>query len=176
MLGFASQLAWNSIRYARFSSSNSKNKAGMLLVLLITAFILWIGYLATIVTRFALSRRREYMADAGAIELTKNPEAMMRALKRIAQKEQIPQSSENIALMCIENRKRFLGLFATHPPIEDRISAISQYTGTKIPDIDYGTRASDQRRFLNPEQDQHPPWLSRVRRSKNPWIVTDADM
>jgi heat shock protein HtpX len=174
MLGFASQMAWNSLRYPRYRGSRNKNNA--VIIIAAIAVVLWLGYIATIITRFALSRRREYLADAGAIMLTKNPEAMMRALIRISGKDQIPHVSDDIALMCIENSKSFLGLFSTHPSIDGRLKAISNTTSTQIPSIDKGKRANNHERFLNPEDDSHPPWLSRVRKSKNPWIVTDAKM
>lgn len=104
----------------------------MIFVFIILA-ILGLGYLATLFTRLALSRRREFMADAGAIELTKNPEAMIRALQRISGQDQIPETTADIAMMCIENSHPFLGLFATHPPIEQRIKTIADLTGTTIP-------------------------------------------
>ena len=107
----------------------------MVIAMIVIAVILWLGYMASLLMRFALSRQREYMADAGSIELTKNPESMMRALMRIAGRERIPGSTDDIAMMCIENSKSFLGVFATHPPIEARIRAISEVTSTPIPDV-----------------------------------------
>lgn len=175
MLGFAAQMVWNMLRYSHVSSK-SRDRGRSTLLLLVIALALWVGYIATIITRLALSRRREYMADGGAITLTRNPDAMMRALLRISRHDVIPQAGDDIALMCIENSQRFLGLFATHPPIEARIKAISETTGTPVPDLAPGKRAADEERFSSPDKNQHPPWLSHVRKSKNPWIVTNADM
>jgi heat shock protein HtpX len=130
--------------------------------------ILWIGYLASMFTRFAISRKREYMADAGAIEMTKNPEGMMRALMRISGRDRIPETTEDIAFMCIENTKPFLGLFATHPPIDKRIEAISQTTGTPVPSIQ--PRAPKEEQISN--EPQQNPWLTRsrgFRQKQNPW-------
>lgn len=138
MLGFASQMLWSTIRHMPYRSGRSRRNGGdgrLMLFLFAAAVILWIGYIATLFTRFALSRRREYMADAGSIDLTKNPEAMMRALMRISGHDRLPDAPGDIALMCIENRVPFLGLFATHPPIEDRIGTISSMTGTPVPDL-----------------------------------------
>lgn len=140
MFGFASQFLWSSLRYnffygARRRDRNGRDNGQIAILVMAAAFVLWLGYLATLFTRFALSRRREYMADAGAVELTKNPEAMMRALQKIAGHDHIPDTPADIALMCIENRAAFLGLFATHPPIEDRIAAISAMTGTPTPSV-----------------------------------------
>lgn len=133
MVGFAAQLFWR-MAFRTVGRTRSRDGRG-LMVLLAIGLILWIGYIATMFTRFALSRRREFMADAGAVELTKSPEAMMRALQRISGQDRIEGATEDIALMCIENSHRFMGLFATHPPIENRIKAISDMTGEPVPEL-----------------------------------------
>lgn len=138
MVGFAAQMMWSGMRHAVWipRSGNHENRKGggnIIILYLITLAILLIGYLASTLARFALSRSREYMADAGSVELTKNPDALMRALIRISGHDRIPQATDDIALMCIENTKLFLGLFTTHPPIESRLTAISGATGTPIP-------------------------------------------
>lgn len=137
MLGLAAQMVWSSIRYGRFYNygRSNKNKGGGIFVLLTIALILWIGYMATLFMRFAISRRREFMADAGSVQLTKNPSAMMRALAKIAGHDRIPNTTEDIRMMCCENAHAFMGLFATHPPIEDRIRIISEMTATPLPEI-----------------------------------------
>ncbi len=132
MIGFIAQLFWSSVRYGMLTRGRNRDGRAVIFVIAI-GIILWLGYIASSLTRFALSRSREFMADAGAVELTKNPEAMMRALLRIAGKDRIPGVPDDIALMCIENSHRFLGLFATHPPIERRVKAISETTGTPVP-------------------------------------------
>lgn len=178
LLGFAAQMAWSSFRYNMWAGSgrrfrqrrNQGNSVPIMLFILGVMAILWIGYTATLFTRFALSRRREFMADAGSIQLTKNPEAMMRALLRIAQRDRIPEATGDIALMCIENSHPFLGLFATHPPISTRIRIISETTGTPIPDLGQTRRAADGDRF-SPGAEGNP-WLTRarpLRRQGNPW-------
>ena len=128
-------------------SGNNRNNGGTIIIALAILLILAIGYGASLLTRFALSRRREYMADAGAVELTRNPDAMMRALQRISGRDHIPAVPDDVALMCIENGHAFMGLFATHPSIDDRIRALSTMTGTPIPGA-YGTQKSDNP--LNP--------------------------
>lgn len=138
MLGFLAQMMWSNLRYSMMFGrrSRSRQSGGAALFVLVVALILWLGYLATLFTRFALSRRREFMADAGAVEMTKNPEAMMKALMRISGRDQIKFATADIALMCIENRRRFIGIFATHPPIERRVEALSEVTGAPIPLIE----------------------------------------
>lgn len=161
MIGFAAQLVWGNIRYGFIYSGRNRNKGGGLLIMMALGVTLWLGYMLTLFTRFAISRKREYMADAGAVQLTKNPDAMMRALQRIAGKDNIPETTGDIAMMCIENAKPFMGLFATHPPIERRILALSETTNTPIPKISLPPAPKDVR-FQS--VDQRNPWLIRKRR------------
>ncbi len=186
MVGFAAQMLWSQVRYSlwvpRHRSSEKGGGSAMLILLAIVA-VLWIGYFATLFTRFALSRRREYMADAGAVQLTKNPDAMMRALMRISGMDNIPKIPGDITMMCIENRVPFMGIFATHPPIEKRIRALAQTTNSPIPDLPElrsfskanelsAPRASKEDRFAQP-QHRRKNWTTRERFSKrrraNPW-------
>lgn len=162
MVGFAAQILWSNVRYGLIFSQNRRKNGGGIMVILAIAVILWIGYIATLFMRFALSRRREYMADAGAVSITKNPKAMMHALMRIAGRDQIPQTTADISMMCIENHKPFLGMFATHPPIEARIKALSETTHTPVPSYSEPP-APPETRFQNPDSAKNP-WLTRRRR------------
>ncbi len=169
LFGFLAQIVWSNIRYNIFYTRGRRNQngGGAVIAMFIIAIILWLGYMATLLMRFALSRHREYMADAGAIELTKNPDAMMRALMRIAGRDRIPETTDDIAMMCIENHVPFLGMFATHPPIDQRIKAISEITNTPIPDPSYLAPVEKGRRFAaqNNDGNNRPnPWLIRGRR------------
>ncbi len=114
------------------SSGNSKNKGGgaILIAILIAVVIILIAWLLSGVLRLAISRSREYLADAGAVELTKDPDAMISALNKISNKAELPGMPSGIMEMCIENpRDGFIDLFATHPPIEDRIEALIEHAG-----------------------------------------------
>lgn len=167
MVSFAAQLVWHNIRAGFLMRGRDKKGNGVFLMLAL-AGILWIGYIFTLVLRFAISRKREYMADAGAIELTKNPESMMTALMRIAGRDKIPAAGDDIAMMCIENSKGFMGLFTTHPPISKRIEAISLTNNIKIPDSNSLPPAKGQERFSEGADkgvNNKNPWLNR-RRSK----------
>ena len=168
LFGFLAQLVWSNIRYNLFfvGGRRNRNGGGAIIAMIIIAVILWLGYLASLLMRFALSRRREYMADAGAVEMTKNPEGMMRALMRISGRDRIPETTDDIAMMCIENHVPFLGVFATHPPIEKRIQAISQVTGTSVPDSASLPPIGKEERIA-PRADKEKrvnPWLIRGRR------------
>lgn len=173
MLGVAAQLIWSSLRYRLYiPRSRNNNGGGGALLLLVIALIVGVGYLASLFARFAISRRREYMADAGAIQMTKNPDAMMRALLRISGAADIPKAPEDIRVMCFENAHAFLGLFATHPPIDKRIQAIAQYSDLPVPSIQPKIRAGDADVFARPAEDAYRiNWTTRERfgRDKNPW-------
>ncbi len=164
LFGFLAQLVWSNIRYGIFYTHGRRdNKGSTILIMIMIAVILWLGYMATLVMRFALSRRREYLADAGAVEMTKNPDAMMRALLRISGKDRIPETTDDIAMMCIENHVPFMGLFATHPPIEKRIKTISAITATPVPNpLSLAPIAKNQSFSKHKKQN---PWLIRQRRN-----------
>jgi len=92
--------------------------------------IIAIAYIFAMLIRFTLSRKREYMADAGAVELTKDPDAMIRALEKISGKSGLRDIPDEISEMALHNpRVGFAGVFATHPPIEKRIDAIVKFGG-----------------------------------------------
>ena len=173
MIGFLAQMMWSNLRYGMvFSrpSGRNGNRGSPFMLYFAILGILVVGYIASLLARFALSRSREFMADAGAVELTRNPEAMMRALLRISGRDRIPQATDDIALMCIENSVPFMGLFATHPPIETRIRALSQTTGTPVPVLPPHAPAMPGLRFQNPG-DRAPDWLNRTnaKHRRNPW-------
>lgn len=90
------------------------------------------------IMKFAVSRKREYLADAWAVELTKDNYAMISALEKISGKPNVASlEDENISNMCIEDplQKQKIGwvrsslhkLFSTHPTVEDRIKALKSY-------------------------------------------------
>lgn len=166
LFGFLCQLAWTVFRGSlrMGSGRDGRAKAAVILISLVLALILSVGYFATLWSRFALSRRREYDADAGAIELTKNPDAMMRALLRISGRAQIPNGRADVMLMCIENSHPFMGMFATHPPMDERIRAISEMTGTPVPVLETPLPPAPEDRFGT----QTPP-VTNTGRRRNPW-------
>jgi heat shock protein HtpX len=176
MLGLAAQLVWSNARYAIYvPRSNNRNGGSSYILLLVIGVILGIGYFASMFARFAISRRREYMADAGAVQMTRNPDAMMRALIRISGAADIPKMPDDVRAMCFENRHAFLGLLATHPPITSRIQAISEYSGLPVPDLRPKLRADDNDAFARPAQPgERDNWTTRQRfsgrRNKNPWM------
>ncbi len=91
-----------------------------------------VGYLLALILRFALSRRRELLADAGSVALTKNPDALISALMKISQNPFVQHVPSEVRQMFIENPVSGFdlgGLFATHPPIAQRIHILEQLGG-----------------------------------------------
>ena len=91
-----------------------------------------IGYLLAIVIRMAISRNREYVADAGSVELTKNPDAMISALQKVAGHTHLDAPQSMRAMFLEEDDEGVFGLFATHPPLARRIAALQHYAGGRI--------------------------------------------
>ena len=80
--------------------------------------------------RFSLSRSREFLADAGAVELTKNPDAMISALRKIEGRSEMPAVPSGIMEMCIENQKNSIAdLFSTHPSVKRRVEKLTSVAG-----------------------------------------------
>jgi heat shock protein HtpX len=123
---------WHSgggMRTSRSSSSNRNSGGGAAIAIIAALVIIAIAYALAIVIRFALSRRREFLADAGAVELTKNPDAMISALQKISGNSAVNAPSE-VREMFIENaHSDFTSIFATHPPIQKRIEALAKFAG-----------------------------------------------
>ena len=104
------------------------------MAIVIAIALVAVAWLLSVVIRFALSRKREYLADAGSVELTKNPDAMISALRKIEGRGELEGATSAVMEMCIDNpREGFADLFATHPPIESRIAALIQFAGGHDP-------------------------------------------
>jgi heat shock protein HtpX len=102
--------------------------------ILIAVALIAVAWLLSLVIRFALSRSRELLADAGSVELTKNPDAMISALRKIEGRGELAGATSAVMEMCVDNpREEFSDLFATHPPIEQRIQAIIKFAGGHDP-------------------------------------------
>jgi heat shock protein HtpX len=77
-----------------------------------------------------LSRSRELLADAGSVELTKNPDAMISALRKIEGRGELPGATSAVMEMCIDNPRQGFGeLFDTHPSVATRVAALVKFAG-----------------------------------------------
>lgn len=109
--------------------SRSGKGGGAGLFILIAFAIAAVGYVLAIVVQMAISRKREFIADAGSVELTKDPDAMISALRKISGHSEIHAPASIRAMFLDDHNEGVMGLFATHPPIEKRIAALVQYAG-----------------------------------------------
>jgi heat shock protein HtpX len=118
-------------------SGNSKNNNAIQILLFVLAIVLYVyGYLLAPLIKLAVSRAREYQADATAALITRNPQGLIGALQKISGNSMVKNLSdkETMSPMCIANPlaknkqnsffAKIAGLFATHPPIENRIKAL----------------------------------------------------
>lgn len=121
----------------RRSSRDGKNQGlSIIVVLAIAAVVCFVGYFFTLITRFAISRRREYMADAGGAELCGNPLALASALRKISGNPGLGHvQREDIAQLFIIRPEQMASsfsslvssLFSTHPDPAKRITILEQF-------------------------------------------------
>ena len=118
----------------RGSRSDERRGGGAGFAILIAIALLVVAYLLSFLIRLALSRSREFLADAGSVELTKNPDAMISALRKIEGRGELPGATSAVMEMCIDNpREGFGELFDTHPSVERRITAMIKFAGGHDP-------------------------------------------
>lgn len=134
IFSFIAEMAFRGLRFTGGRRSSRDNKGSGAIVLIVIA-ITAIAYLISILLRFGISRKREYLADAGAAEITKKPYALASALRKISADPMIEAvESRDVAQLFIDNPKPSMhksaswdNLFATHPPIEKRIALLEQF-------------------------------------------------
>lgn len=116
------------------SDGDRKGGGGALAIILLAVALIGLAWGLSLVVRFALSRSREFLADAGSVELTKDPDAMISALRKIEGRGELPGATSAVMEMCIDNpREGFVDLFATHPSVDARVKALVQYAGGRDP-------------------------------------------
>jgi len=135
IFSFVVQIAFRSFLYGGMSNRRNNKDSGKLMIIILIVSL--VAYLISMVFKFALSRKREYMADSGAAEMTRKPWALASALRKIASNHHVKQvKSEEVQQMFIENTPKdtsasmfggLSGLFSTHPPIEKRIQFLEQF-------------------------------------------------
>ena len=124
MIGFIADIGWRIAWRSNRRNSEDSSPVGMI-ILLVTMVI---APIAASLAQMAVSRQREYLADSSAVMLTRYPEGMIAALKKLETHSQ-PMQQQNPATeaMFIANplkKKGINGLFSTHPPIEKRIERL----------------------------------------------------
>ncbi|OIQ37508.1 MAG: protease [Bacteroidetes bacterium MedPE-SWsnd-G1] len=135
IFSFITEIAFRTVLYGGGRSSGKKEGGGAVFIILALGVV---GMILSSFFRFALSRKREYLADAGAAEMTKKPLALASALRKISNDPWIEAvKREDVAQMFIDHPSKkhknrglanaFNGLFATHPPIKKRIEILEQF-------------------------------------------------
>ena len=126
---------YGGFRGRRSSDGDSdRGRGGNFIAIVIAVVLIAIAWLLSSVIRFALSRSREFLADAGSVELTKNPDAMIAALRKIEGRGELAGATSAVMEMCVDNpREGFTDLFSTHPSIEARIKALVDVMGGHDP-------------------------------------------
>ncbi len=119
------------------SSSRSESKSsggGAVVIIIIAVVLIVVAWLLSQVVKLALSRSREYLADAGSVELTKDPDAMITALRKIEGRGELPGATSAVMELCVDNpREGFADLFATHPSVDSRVQALVKFAGGRDP-------------------------------------------
>jgi heat shock protein HtpX len=156
VISFFAELFFRMFFYARWSGSRSsedgdRGRGGGGIAIVIAIALIAFAWFLSVVIRFALSRQREYLADAGSVELTKNPDAMISALRKIENRGDLAGATSGVMEMCIDNpREGFENLFDTHPSVDKRVDALVRFAGghdpgpLAVPQYDGALPADDQ--------------------------------
>jgi heat shock protein HtpX len=145
---------------------DNRRESGAGLAMMIALAIIAVSWGVSLLIRFALSRSREYLADAGSVELTKNPDAMISSLRKIEARAVIPTMPSRMHAFFIESPARVQesGWLSTHPTVDERVRALVDFAGGQdvalAPQIPEAPEASflppDGRSPLDPPQ--RGPW------------------
>jgi heat shock protein HtpX len=164
---------------SRSSSSSSsdgdrKGSGGAFVAILLAVALVAIAWLLSVMIRFALSRSREYLADAGSVELTKNPDAMIMALRKIENRGELEGATSAVMELCVDNpREGFVDLFATHPSVDSRVKALMEFAGghdpgpLALPDPSPGESADDGGDVREASAPHGGPWDAHEPRDAN---------
>jgi heat shock protein HtpX len=162
--------SWSSSSSSSSRSSSSSNDSkssggGAVIVIIIAVVLIVVAWLMSQVIKLALSRSREYLADAGSVELTKDPDAMISALRKIENRGELPGATSAVMELCVDNpREGFADLFATHPSVQSRVDALVKFAGGHDPGpLPDPAVATEQPEAQATPQDVPPPL------SQGPW-------
>lgn len=131
LISLLANFGTNFMFWGNGSRRDDDNNATNIVGVVVSLLVLVLAPMVATMVQLAISRNREFLADAGAVELTRNPQALIQALQKISQSQ--PMEEENVAPssaglyisnpLSAENMNK---LFATHPPVEDRIAALGK--------------------------------------------------
>ena len=134
LIVFAADAFWRIIRYAPRGRKGKEGGAAVIVLLVIAVLLSIIAPILARVIQMAYSREREYLADAGAVELTRNPEGLASALQKLADDDDplVDSANRGTAHMFIVNplrkmrqaHQRINSMMSSHPPIQDRVARL----------------------------------------------------
>ena len=114
------------------SSDDDDDSAIGIFAIIGSILLIILAPLAASIAQMALSRNREYLADAGAVELTRNPHGLISALQKLQNAQPMKKVAPSSSSLYISDpelnrrHKRFAHLFATHPPLDERIARLEE--------------------------------------------------
>ncbi len=134
-------LLWDILRWSSFSSRGERDRGGAragltIIVLILVAIVAIAAPIAAKLVQFAISRQREYMADATSVKFTRNPTGLIHALQRLEQSDTaLARPDSPVSALCIASPRSLSlsELFSTHPPLEDRIARLRNLGGVTVP-------------------------------------------
>jgi heat shock protein HtpX len=125
-------LMCDAFRRVRFRSSRGRGGGGAAIIMVVALLLAILAPIFAKLLQMAVSRRREYLADASAAELTRYPEGLARALEKISGDQEVLEAANRATMhLYIVNpiksfEERASGLFSTHPPIEERVRILRE--------------------------------------------------
>lgn len=128
LVNFAGNFWW----FGGSRSDDDDDNSWGVFAILGSVLLIILAPLAATIAQMALSRNREYLADAGSVELTRNPHGMISALEKLKEAQpmkHVAPSSSGLYISDPEENgrhRRFSDLFATHPPLDARIKRLEQ--------------------------------------------------
>lgn len=112
----------------RRNSNNRDSDGASILILIFSLLIILLAPLAATLVQLAISRQREYLADASSVELTRNPYGMIAALEKLKgsqpMEREVDDASAALFINDPQKKSSFAKLFYTHPPLDDRIERL----------------------------------------------------
>lgn len=128
LVNFASNWFWWGAGSRR--RDDDDDSAGNIIGIVVSILLIILAPLAASIAQMALSRNREYLADAASVELTRNPQGLISALEKIDDSQPMTAADPNSSALYISDpfkqKRKMADLFATHPPIADRIARLEK--------------------------------------------------
>ena len=127
MVGMVAIISEIFLRSLWFRSGNNNEKGGNAVFLVIGIILAILAPIATTLIQFAISRKREFAADASGVKFTRSPSGLISALKKIKDDKPMKVNKAMAPLFLSDpTRSKIANLFSTHPPLDERIKILSR--------------------------------------------------